>query len=312
MKVLIAEDELTSRRLLEHTLTKWGYEVVSVRDGYQAWDVLQSEDAPKLAILDWMMPGLNGVDVCRKVRALRTGEDQYVFVILLTAKSSKQDVIDGIEAGADDYVVKPFDHQELRVRLQAGERIIRLQSELVKARELFKTQAMYDPLTGAFNRRAIMERLDAELARADREKTQLSVAMLDLDHFKNVNDTYGHQAGDEVLRETVRRIQSSLRQYDCVGRYGGEEFLIVVPGLGENGEHVVFERILQTVSERNMDMPGGDARVTASLGVATWDDSSDTADELISAADSALYEAKRNGRNRVVHASGVKELPLME
>jgi len=309
MKVLIAEDDVTSHAALKGALEKWGYEVVSTCDGNEAWAALQAEDTPRLAILDWMMPKLTGVEVCRKARARQGTDDRYLYVILLTSKASKEDIIEGIEAGADDYVVKPFDHSELRVRLRAGQRIIQLESELVAAKNAFRTQAMYDELTGALNRRAAMEHLAAELSRACREKSRLGVAMLDLDHFKEVNDTCGHQAGDAVLRETAVRIRSVLREYDSVGRYGGEEFLVITPGLGQEEGKGVFERIRRAIAGRQMQTAIEKVHVTASLGVVICTGSSSTADDLIHAADVALYHAKDSGRNCVVYSDSMKGSP---
>ena len=298
MRVLIAEDDLTSRTLLEAMLKKWGYEVIPCPDGNAAWAALQSADSPQLAILDWMMPGMDGVEVCRRLRGQSAGEERYVYVILLTSKTSKHDTVRGIAAGADDYIAKPFDPQELHVRLRTGQRIIELQSQLVATREALRVQATHDALTGLLNRRAIVNRLGVELARARRERRPLSVGMLDLDDFKTVNDTRGHGVGDVVLGESARRIQAALREYDAVGRYGGEEFLVIVPGTTRATYPAVFERILAAITDREMPVPGERLSITASLGVAVSDETSD-ADELIRAADKALYQAKHKGRNRV-------------
>src|SRR5882724_6037532 len=223
MRILIADDSVVSRHLLDATLRKWGYQVVVACDGEEALAVLQGDDAPKLAILDWVMPGLTGPEVCRKVRDhAKDKEREYTYILLLTSKSLKEDLITGMEAGADDYITKPFDQHELKVRLRAGTRIIDLERELVRAREDLRDQATRDSLTRIWNRGMILEILDRELARAERERRPVGLVLADLDHFKNVNDTYGHFAGDAVLREFVRRTGSSVRPYDAVGRYGGE------------------------------------------------------------------------------------------
>ena len=189
MRILVAEDEEVSRIKLQYLATSWGYEVVSARDGNEALAILEREDAPLLAILDWIMPGLDGPDICQRIR--KTRRSPYIYVIMLTAKTDRQDIILGMDAGADDYVKKPFDPQELKVRLRAGQRIVELQ-------EALRIQATHDALTGALNRGAIIEMLDRELARTEREGTTLGVVMADLDHFKQVNDRHGHQSGDEV------------------------------------------------------------------------------------------------------------------
>ena len=297
MRILIAEDDITSRRVLETALNKWGYTVESTCDGNEAWEKLQDTDAPRLLILDWMMPGMEGIDVCEKLRTKSLANESYTYVILLTAKDEKAEIVMGIEAGADDYVVKPFDPEELRVRVRAGERIIDLQSKLLAAKEALAVQASHDPLTGIFNRRAIFRVLNTELSRVRRDNKALSIVMCDIDHFKNVNDTFGHQIGDEVLCRFVERIHAVVRDYDHVGRYGGEEFLIIVPGVCGTPSESLFERIRRSVAETEMHTTSGNIPITASFGVAS-SDGTDNIDDLIRAADSALYHAKASGRNR--------------
>ncbi len=297
MKILVAEDDSTSRRILGAVLCKLGYDVVSVADGDEAWKEFKKESPPRLAILDWMMPGRSGLEVCAKVRA--TGSEEYTYIILLTSNSAQDDIVEGMKAGADDYIVKPFNRQELEVRVKAGLRIINLQSELLLAKEKIREQSRTDDLTGIANRRAIFGHLDGELNRAERERKNISIAMLDIDLFKGVNDTYGHQAGDAVLKEVVSRVSGSIRPYDFVGRYGGEEFLIVLPGADENNAMIVCERILQRVQAEPVIFKGISIQCTVSIGLATWSGRED-ADKLIEASDKALYTAKEKGRNRVV------------
>jgi len=298
VKVLIAEDDMVSRRLLEATLTRWGYEIEVTRDGAAAWEVLQGADAPPLAILDWMMPGMDGVEVCRKVR--ERGQEPYIYLLLLTTKGGKENIIEGFDAGADDYLTKPFNPHELRVRLRTGKRIMTLQAELIEAREMLRVQATHDALTGVWNRRAILEMLGKELARSRREGLPVAVAIADLDHFKRINDTYGHVVGDTALCEVVNRMRALLRPYDAIGRYGGEEFLTVLPGCTSQDAFKLAERLRISMSQEPIVIPGGTIAVTSSLGVAA----SDTiaildAPALIQAADTALYRAKAGGRNRV-------------
>jgi two-component system, cell cycle response regulator len=296
MKILIADDDVVSRRVLEVSLKNWEYDVVAVSDGKRAWDVLQCDDAPRLAILDWEMPELTGPEVCNMVRL--QNREAYTYILLLTAKIGKKDLIDGMNAGADDYVVKPFDQQELRVRLRAGQRIINLQDDLLVAREALRQQATHDSLTGLKNRGTIVEMLHVEMLRNDRQHGGLGVVMLDLDLFKAVNDTYGHAAGDAVLKECARRMTSCTRQYDNVGRYGGEEFLIVLPGCDKDCTLAQAQRMLHIIGSEPIEIEGGRMHITASLG-ATNQVSGLSADKLIQVADEALYRAKRNGRNRV-------------
>lgn len=301
MKILIAEDDSTSRRTLEAALSKWGYDVVTAADGNEAWEKLQGTVAPKLAVLDWIMPGLEGIEICRRLRDNKADNEQYTYLILLTSKGTKDNIVSGMAAGADDYIVKPFDPHELRVRIRAGQRIIELQSELLTAKQDLFLQSRTDSLTGVLNRRAIFSQVETELSRARRENKKISLSMLDIDFFKKVNDTYGHMAGDEVLRDVVKRINNVIRIYDSIGtlgRYGGEEFILIIPGAKEEDAYGIFERIRTAIVETDFPINGSNIQVTVSQGVVTWDGHT-KADDLIARADKALYQAKENGRNRV-------------
>ena len=298
MKILIADDEAVSRRILESRLRRWGYDVVVACDGTQAWDALQQPDAPDLAILDWEMPGMDGVEVCRRLR--QAGRESYVYVLLLTSRNRGEDVVAGMDAGADDYVSKPFDDNELKVRLRAGRRILDLVAELVRAREMLADKATHDSLTGLWNRGAILETLAHEMARADREGMPLGVILGDLDFFKRVNDTHGHLAGDAVRREAARRMLSVRRSYDAVGRYGGEEFLVITPGCGLELACGVGERIRAAIAAEPMNIAEGLVPVTMSLGATCYRPRGRaTPESLVKAADEAMYRAKANGRDRV-------------
>lgn len=302
MRILIAEDDPVSRRLLEAKLARWGYDVVTTHDGDEAWEALQAEGSPRLAVLDWMMPGMDGVEICRRVR--KKAEEPYTYIILLTALHRDEDLVTGMEAGADDYITKPFKANELKVRLRAGRRIIELQDELIEAREALREKASRDQLTGLLNHAEILSILSGQIDRAKREGGNISILMADLDHFKKVNDTYGHMAGDAVLRQASRRMRSMIRAYDYIGRYGGEEFLVVLPGCNEEQACHFAERLRQSVGDEKMDIPEGMIPVTISLGVATLcKENPSDADSLVQAADLALYRAKENGRNRVETAT---------
>ena len=308
MKILVAEDDLVTRRMLQAYLEKWGYEVVTVSDGQQAWQLLQQDNAPRLAILDWMMPELDGTSVCREVR--RNNSQPYTYLILLTARGYQEDVITGLEAGADEYLTKPFDPSELRARLRAGARIVELQDSLIRAREALREQAMHDPLTQLFNRRATMDALLAELSRGRRERKPLTAMMVDIDHFKSVNDRYGHPAGDGVLCEVSRRLRASSRTYDAVGRIGGEEFLIVVPGCSAAQGVAQAERHRELVCAQPVPFKDISINVTISVGVATLPHPKEEEMEAVLAlADQALYRAKAGGRNRVEGQSPAKDPP---
>jgi len=298
MKVLVAEDDLVTRRTLQAYLEKWDYQVVTASDGQQAWQLLQQDNAPRLAILDWMMPILDGTSVCREVR--RSNLQPYIYLILLTARGYQEDVIAGLEAGADEYLTKPFDPYELRARLRAGARIIELQDSLIQAREALRERAMHDPLTQLLNRRATMDVLVAELSRGAREQKPLTAIMVDIDHFKSVNDQYGHPAGDGVLCEVSRRLRMSSRTYDTVGRIGGEEFLIVVPGCDAAQGLAQAERLREVVCSQAITFKDLSISVTISVGVATLrHPKQDEMEVLLALADQALYRAKAGGRNRV-------------
>ncbi len=302
MRVLIAEDDSISRRMLEAFLVKWGYEVQVATEGEEAWGVLQGNDAPRLAVLDWMMPGRDGIDICRSIRQ-RKGR-AYIYILLLTARGQKEDIVEGLEAGADDYVTKPFDPYELRARLRAGRRIVELQEQLLQAREALRDQASRDPLTGLWNHGTILAILRKEVARAARTQSPFAVAMIDVDRFKIINDTYGHPAGDAILRETSRRLRSAMRTYDSLGRYGGDEFLAVVPGCDPDGATRFAESFRARIDRKAVDTPEGIVPVTLSLGLVALDNLHGVkADTLVRIADTALYRAKIAGRNRVALAT---------
>jgi two-component system, cell cycle response regulator len=298
MRILIADDSNVSRHLLESIVRKWGYEVITTADGTQAWEELRKPDAPRLAVLDWMMPGMTGPEVCRMVR--EKGSDPYTYILLLTSRTQKEDVIEGMNSGADDYVVKPFDQQELNVRLRAGRRIVDLQDQLLRAQEALRYQATHDALTGVFNRGRITELIEAAAVRTE----TVSVIMLDLDRFKQVNDTYGHAAGDAVLVTAMERLGAALCEGESIGRYGGEEF-VVLTGRGASESVALAEELRTRIAEKPIEFGGNTLVVTASFGVAVREaGKAGSAGDLLREADDALYQAKREGRNRVVTGRG--------
>lgn len=302
MKVLIADDSPTMRRLLYSTLKEWGYDVVEAHDGEQALGILSEDDPPPLAIVDWVMPKITGPELCRQVRSRK--RRTYTYILLLTSKAQHQDLIEGMGAGADDYIVKPFDRPEMEVRLRAGRRIVDLQTELMQMQEALREQATRDSLTHCWNRFSLFDILAREIQRCYREKKPLGVVMLDLDHFKRVNDTHGHVCGDEVLKQLVKRIEGSMRAYDTLGRYGGEEFICVLPGCGREFLRGYAERMRLAVEASPVEWMDQHVKMTSSFGAVTGIPPADlTPDELIRMADEALYRAKHEGRNRISFSS---------
>ncbi len=296
MKILIADDDALSRRLLEKTLERAGYEVITVENGKQALEQLYKLEGPRLALLDWVMPELDGPAVCRAVRT--RSEQAYIYMVLLTSKGTKEETVLGLESGADDYLTKPFNTEELRARLRVGERILLLEDRLVEARENMRFRATHDQLTSLLNRGAVMELLARELSRSHREQKSTAILLGDVDHFKRVNDTMGHIVGDEVLIEIANRLLGSVRSYDFVGRYGGEEFIVVLNNCDPNYALGRAEEIRKSISNRAVHTAKGPLTLTMSFGVllsGEW--GLRPVEELLHEVDIALYEAKAAGRN---------------
>lgn len=297
--VLVADDDPLFCRLLESWLRKWNYRVTTPEDGLKAWNVLQhNDDAPQLLVLDWLMPAINGRELCQRIRSRK--QLRYPYIVLLTAKDDKQDLVTALESGADDYLTKPFDMREVQARLRVGKRILTLQEELIKAREELRFEAMHDRLTELWNHGAILDFLHRELERTRRTREPLGILMLDIDHFKAVNDTHGHLVGDEVLKQVAGRLFRSARVYDWVGRYGGEEFLSIVSACSTENLRKHAERIRAGIAEEPISTSAGEVKVTVSIGAtgALFDPDCDQ-QTLLQYADSALYRAKKRGRNCV-------------
>lgn len=297
MRILIADDEATSRLVLAGVLRKFGHDVVVAVDGTSAWDAMQRPDAPMLAVLDWMMPGLTGPDVCRLVRTLPSDEPPYL--ILLTSLTDKADIVAGLEAGADDYLVKPFDPDELRARVDVGRRFTELQRRLRDARDALADAATHDPLTGVLNRRAFDAALTRALSAERRHHAGLALGICDVDEFKRINDAHGHQVGDQMLCGLVTTLTAGLREYDVLGRFGGDEFVVLVERVGESDPALIYDRLRANVADRRIKTTAGDLSMTITFGVSVWRDDL-SADQLLGSADDALYLAKRAGRNRVI------------
>jgi two-component system, cell cycle response regulator len=305
-RVLVVDDSPVYRHLISGHLRDWGFEVIFANNGEEGWKVLQHPGGPTLALLDWVMPGMDGVELCRKVREIGSA-DSYVYIVLLTGKDSHSDLLKGLEAGADDYLVKPFEEQELKARLLVGKRILGLQQELVHARESMSFSASHDGLTGLINRTEIVKALQRELDRSRRDKRPLTVMMADVDHFKKINDELGHPAGDEVLTEVGRRLKSEMRTYDAVGSYGGEEFLVLMPGCDSVAALIRADQIRSAVSAKPIGTSAKARRITLSMGVAVTDGSKQVdVQSVLHQADLGLYKAKKDGRNRVEQVDEVE------
>ena len=297
MKILIIEDELIFRRMVKKYLLEAGYEIVEAEDGLSAWELFQKEPF-QLVITDWMMPGLDGPALVQKIRT--SGQKSYTYIIMLTAMDNKDNIVLGLESGADEYLTKPFNSRELIARVASGMRILRLEEELMQARIQMEALAMHDGLTGLLNRRAIEEYAEAEFNMAGRKKQAMSVILLDIDHFKNVNDRFGHKFGDVVLRQVAQTLKEDLRNYDRVGRWGGEEFLLILPDTELKDAVTVAERLRSKTAAVQTSLENGETfSIHISLGTACTTGQFQSLAKLIDAADQALYQAKQSGRNRV-------------
>jgi len=305
MKILIAEDDQISSRILQKNIENWGYKAVLARSGQAAWEALQDEEL-RLSILDWMMPGMDGVEVCRKIRHRK--KYKYTYIILLSARDRKQDIIAGLSSGADDYMTKPVNFLELRARLQTGKRIIDLEDKLLVIQTQLKDIASRDGLTKIWNRSEISKFLSEELERGLREKKPTGVVLLDLDHFKKINDFYGHAIGDQALLQVVSRLKRKIRKSDKIGRYGGDEIIIILPNCGLDEIKKVGERLRLAVGKIGIRTDLDTVPVTVSAGCATSElPGTASADKLIKVADGALLKAKGRGRNCVVVAGQDRE-----
>ena len=297
MKILIIEDELIFRRMVKKYLLEAGYEIVEAEDGLSAWELFQKEPF-QLVITDWMMPGLDGPALVQNIRT--SGQKSYTYIIMLTAMDNKDNIVLGLESGADEYLTKPFNSRELIARVASGMRILRLEEELMQARIQMEALAMHDGLTGLLNRRAIEEYAEAEFNMAGRKKQAMSVILLDIDHFKNVNDRFGHKFGDVVLRQVAQTLKEDLRNYDRVGRWGGEEFLLILPDTELKDAFTVAERLRSKTAAVQISLENGETfSIHISLGTACTTGQFQSLAKLIDAADQALYQAKQTGRDRV-------------
>ncbi len=296
--------------MMQRMLLQSGYEVTTAQDGAEAVSQLLNESGPRLVLLDWMMPQLDGPEVCRQIRS--SAGRPYVYITLLTSKESKEDLVAGLEAGADDYLTKPCNSGELRARLRTGERILSLEDSLVTAREAMRFDATHDALTSLLNRGAILSSLNLELQRAQATEAGLSILLSDVDHFKHINDTYGHPVGDEVLREIAARLKRCVRRGDRVGRYGGEEFFLILADCECKDLRMRAEQIRAVVGSTPVRTTAGPLQISISVGALEINavNRSQAAERLLKDVDEALYRAKKDGRNRISVAEIRESSPI--
>jgi two-component system, cell cycle response regulator len=296
-RVLVIEDSPVFRSQMSNRLREWNFEVTIAENAADGWKILDQPNSPHLLLLDWAMPGLESAEISRKLEAHRS-RDLCVYAILVTAKGTPEELLKAMEAGVDDYLAKPFDEHELRGRLLAGQRVVALQRELIELRDSMNHATTYDGLTGLLNRREIVEFLRRELVRSGRDEKPVTVILADIDLFKMVNDQLGPLAGDEVVKEVGRRLRSKLRAYDGVGRWGGEEFLLVLPGCDLTAALIRADQVRAFVCSKPIETSTKSRTVTVSMGVAVASGEADL-QNLLHQADAGLFKAKRNGRNRV-------------
>ncbi|WP_347108289.1 diguanylate cyclase [Paenarthrobacter sp. S56] len=308
MKVLIADDDQISRMITKAAVEQAGHECLVAVDGDEAWDLFQVHQ-PGAVVTDLMMPGMNGLDLCRAIRAAE--DDSYTYLILVTSHGSRNDVLAGMEAGADDYVTKPLDPFNLRIRLLAAQRITSLHADLARYRSALAEQARRDPLTKLHNRLKLTEDLGALQSFNDPNPDDYCLAMVDVDNFKSYNDLYGHQAGDSALAAIASTLAAEVRDTDGVYRFGGEEFLLVLRGQSVEGAGAVMERVRSAVHGLQIEHSGDpDGVLTISAGLAAYNHAHRAGTEqLLKEADQALYMAKATGRNRVSVSTGGAHRP---
>jgi len=297
LKILVADDSPVYRKLMEQTLPRDQYSILFAETGKSAIELFK-QHRPALVITDWVMPDVTGVEVCRQIRL--GAQDSYTYIIIVTSVSEKENVVESLDAGADDYLTKPFHPKELLARVGVGRRLVDLHQQIDSQNRLLKELALTDALTGLPNRRAVEDWAKGQLSAAVRHGYSFWVVIADLDNFKAVNDTYGHDAGDTVLKEFAAILKKRVRTSDICGRTGGEEFIMIFTHAEECNVGIIVARILRQLREHEFSFGSKPVQVTASFGIAGFQGKG-TPDfsKLMNQADEALYAAKRGGRNRI-------------
>jgi len=300
LKILVADDSAVYRKLVEQTLSDDNHKVIFAKNGREALD-LYAKHAPALVITDWTMPDIGGLELCKKIR--QDFQQHFAHIILLTSNTDKEQVVEGLAGGADDYLTKPFHQGELRARVNVGLRVVELHRQVQAKNRQLEEMALTDPLTGLANRRAIDIWITRQLSAAARHDFPIWVAICDLDHFKKVNDTYGHEAGDMVLKTFAQILKTNTRQSNICGRHGGEEFLNIITHVERDNSVIAFERIRKQMENQKFTFNNQTFSVTTSMGIAGFRGTRPPAfADLLAQADEALYSAKHKGRNRIEYA----------
>ncbi|MCP4110253.1 MAG: diguanylate cyclase [Desulfobacteraceae bacterium] len=298
MKLLIADDDSMTRIALRKNLQKWGYEIAEAKDGAEAWDILCAEKPPRIAILDWMMPEMEGTEICHCLQ--KSEKHPFIYTILLTVKRDRDDIVEGLDSGAHDFLSKPVHASELRSRIGVGVRLVQAEDRLRDYAEKMEQFATTDYLTKAYNRRYFFDQAEKELDRARRYKSQFSLLLMDIDHFKKINDTWGHLAGDEVLKRLSKYCKDILRDTDLFARFGGEEFTVLLPETDKDGAFKLAERMRQFIENISVDFAAWSFGFTVSIGVASMKGPAESLEAILKRADDAMYQAKTKGRNQTV------------
>ncbi len=296
VSALIVEDDKETRELIHEFIKDIFIKVYKTKSAEEAQILLKSDETIQLILLDWNLPGLSGIEFSKILR--ETTDNRYIYILMITGEQSSDSMILAYEKGVDDYIVKPFQFSELKAKLKSAQRIIEMENKLRKKYKEAHYKSIYDSLTNVFNRAEIFEKLNVEYVRHTRNKLIFGIILIDIDYFKKINDTFGHQYGDYVLKKTAEIIKNRCRSYDYIGRYGGEEFLIICPETDKNSLYSIANRIREAVMEYDFEYKNVKSNITISAGIATSDETH-SFDSMLELADKRLYNSKSSGRNKI-------------